>query len=456
MNLELHDHGRVDGQVELPIAAALPLQLNRSGPIAGRLNANLRELGLLSMLYPDKVQDSRGQLKVDLQLTGTWDKTAFHGNAQLLNGGAFLPPLGIQLEDIELHSVFDKDRMELKTIRLSSGGGSLTGQGSLMLESWQPRNYRFKLEGERFMLFNLPDLLVRIAPDLTIDGNHNRYRISGLLTVNELLAKSSKKSNVVQNSPDLVIVDAESAKQKSLALKHDINLELILGEKVLIDSSGIDAKLDGRLQLRSNKRQELVAFGEIQVEKGKYSSYGVSLNIERGYLFFSGGPLDQPSLDVLALRRAGEVKAGVKVTGTAKQPIVKLYSEPVMPDTDILSYIVLGRRLSSDSGGQQQGLLMTAAGALLSQGESVALQEKLKSYLGLDVLDINAGDGDVNSSIITTGKYLNPDLYISLGYSLFSNTNEVKVRYNLSPDWELESTIGTESGVDLFYKIDIQ
>ncbi len=60
VNLELHDHGRVDGQVELPIAAALPLQLNRSGPIAGRLNANLRELGLLSMLYPDKVQDSRG------------------------------------------------------------------------------------------------------------------------------------------------------------------------------------------------------------------------------------------------------------------------------------------------------------------------------------------------------------------------------------------------------------
>jgi translocation and assembly module TamB len=99
---------------------------------------------------------------------------------------------------------------------------------------------------------------------------------------------------------------------------------------------------------------------------------------------------------------------------------------------------------------------MTAAGALLSQGESVALQEKLKSRLGLDVLDINAGDGDVTSSIITTGKYLTPDLYISLGYSLFDQTNEVKVRYNLAPDWEIESNIGTESGVDLFYKIDIE
>ncbi len=124
-----------------------------------------------------------------------------------------------------------------------------------------------------------------------------------------------------------------------------------------------------------------------------------------------------------------------------------------MPETDVLSYIVLGRPIGA--GGSQSSVLMSAAGALLSQGESVALQEKLKSHLGLDVLDINAGDGNVSSSIITTGKYLNPDLYVSLGYSLFSNSNEVKVRYNLSQDWELESNIGTESGVDLFYKIDI-
>ena len=61
----------------------------------------------------------------------------------------------------------------------------------------------------------------------------------------------------------------------------------------------------------------------------------------------------------------------------------------------------------------------------------------MKSRLGLDVLDVSAGDGggDVSSSVITTGKYLNPGLYIRLGYSLFSNTNDMKVRYNLTQDW---------------------
>jgi translocation and assembly module TamB len=237
-------------------------------------------------------------------------------------------------------------------------------------------------------------------------------------------------------------------------LKHDINVQLILGDQVVLNSFGLDARLEGRIKVESDPRQELVAYGKINVVKGKYSSYGISLDITRGNLLFSGGPIAQPSLDILALRTVGDVQAGVKVTGTPKRPLVQLYSESVMAETDILSYIVLGRAI--DAEGSQEGLLMTAAGALLSQGESVALQEKLKSRLGLDVLDINAGDGDVTSSIITTGKYLTPDLYISLGYSLFDQTNEVKVRYNLAPDWEIESNIGTESGVDLFYKIDIE
>ena len=37
-------------------------------------------------------------------------------------------------------------------------------------------------------------------------------------------------------------------------------------------------------------------------------------------------------------------------------------------------------------------LLLTAAGTLLSRGESVMLQDKLKRQLGLDVLDISAGE----------------------------------------------------------------
>lgn len=454
MELQLMEHGNIVFSLGLPISANIPLQLDRSGPISGELSARLQELGLLSVLFPGRVQESSGQVKIDLLLGGRLKHPTLNGDARLFDAGAFLPTLGITLKDIDLHSSFNENQVELNSLRLSSAGGSLTGQGRLQLDQWRPHSYRLLLKGDRFQLFNLPELQAQVTPDLTIEGDQASYRVRGRLIVDELLASSRKKTVLAENSPDLHIIDIDDPQPRRYKMVHDMDLQLVLGEQILFNSAGIDAKLVGHLQLKSNLRQELVAFGAIQVEKGKYASYGVSLDIDRGNFLFNGGPLDQPSLDILALRKAGEVQAGVKVSGTPKQPVVQLFSDPSMPETDILSYIVLGRPVGV--GGNQTSLLMTAAGALLSQGESVALQEKLKNRFGLDVLDINTGDGDVNSSVITTGKYLSPDLYVSLGYSLFSNSNEVKVRYSLTSDWELESNIGIESGVDLFYKIDIQ
>jgi len=223
---------------------------------------------------------------------------------------------------------------------------------------------------------------------------------------------------------------------------------------VVVDTAGLNARLQGKLQLRSQGQQELAAYGEIQVAKGQYSSYGVKLDITRGALYFSGSALTRPTLDILATRSIGEVSAGVKVAGTPDKPEVALYSEPIMPDSDILSYIVLGRPVGGQGG--DNDLLLTAARALLSQGESVALQEKLKDRLGLDVIEVDSGSGEVEEASITTGKYLTPDLYISLGYSLFKNTNEVNLRYRLTPKWELESSIGVESGIDLYHLIEIE
>ncbi|WP_321391456.1 translocation/assembly module TamB domain-containing protein [uncultured Desulfuromusa sp.] len=452
VQLQLQKHGKIEAQLALPVTANWPVQWDRSLPINGKLHANLQELGLLSVLFPDRVQESRGQVDIDLLLSGNGEQPVLRGKTRLSDAGFFLPTLGIQLKNIELSSTIGVDQIRIESLQLTSAEGSLNGQGELTLSDWRPQNYQLQLKGENFQLVNLPDMMIRVTPDLNVTGDKSGYRLRGSVAIPELHINDRKRNNLPKNSPDLVVVDAPAPAEKRHELTHDIDLQLLLGEQVLVDSAGMDARLGGSVQLKSTVQQELAAFGEIHVVKGKYSSYGVSLDITRGNLFFNGGALDQPALDILALRQSGEVKAGVKVTGTPKLPVVQLYSEPAMAETDILSYIVLGRPIGES--GSQSSLLMTAAGALLSQGESAVLQEKLKNQLGLDVLDISAGDGDVSSSIITTGKYLSPDLYVSLGYSLFSKSNEIKIRYRLTPDWELESNIGDESGVDLFYKLE--
>jgi len=252
-----------------------------------------------------------------------------------------------------------------------------------------------------------------------------------------------------------VLVDApEPAPTAKLPLELDVAVRVTLGERVLVKAAGIDARLGGEVEILARDLEEISGRGRIEIREGAYSAYGLGLKVERGNILFAGGPVDRPTLDILALRNAGEVKAGVRVTGTPRQPLVKLYSDPLMPDTDILSYMVLGRPLGAAGG--DTDLLMTAAGVLLSQGESVVLQDRLKRRLGIDVLEVQAGSGDVSSSVVTIGKYLSPRLYISLGHSLFTSTNEFRMRYRLFERWELESSVGVESGADLYYLIEFE
>jgi translocation and assembly module TamB len=263
---------------------------------------------------------------------------------------------------------------------------------------------------------------------------------------------------MIAPSPDVIIVDDPEGEVagRDLPMALDLRVRIVLGDHVLVKAEGLDARLEGSLRLSATSliTEEITAQGEIRVAQGHFATYGVRLRIERGTILFAGGPVDRPTLDILALRTIGEIKAGVRVTGTPRNPELVLYSEPSMPDSDVLAYMILGNPVGQGEG--NVSLLMTAAGALLTQGESAVLQDRLKRLLGVDVLEVEAGDGDVEGSQITIGKYLSPDLYISFGQALFANTNVVRLRYDLSRKWQLESTVGDESGVDLYYRIEFR
>ncbi len=455
LTADLGETGQLSAQARLPLKLTMPPAFDRSAPWDVAIKGDFRDQGLVEMLAGDWVQDTAGIISLDYHLSGSYAKPLMKGSFQLREGGAFIPRLGIKVNRIELTGLFDAERISITGLSAEAGEGQLTGDGYLTLNNWRLQAYHFNLTGQRFQLFNLPELQVAINPDLEISGTEQQLKIRGEVLFPDVLVRESGNKELARNSPDLIIVDRQQKPSTTLPLTQDIDVKLVVGERVLVDFGGIEAKLDGEIQLTSTADNEYAATGKIAISKGKFSSYGVSLDINRGDLYFAGGPLQRPILDILALRTIGEVKAGVKVSGTAQNPVVTLYSEPSMADTDILSYMVLGRPVDSSSGGDSN-LLMTAAGALLSQGESVVLQEKLKGVLGLDVLTFNAGNGNLKDSVLTTGKYLSPDLYVSLGYSVFKNTNEFTLRYHLTPKWEVESNIGEQSGVDLFYRIEIE
>ena len=450
--LTLAEYGEISGKLSLPLPAALPVAFVPGGPLRGEVKGQFQERGLLTALLPGMLRESHGDLDLDLRVGGSWQQPELAGNLHLSAAGAYLPQAGITLRDLSLQADFANDRVRIPTFKVSSGSGELTGEGELRLQDWQIAEFSGKLGGERFLAVNLPELRLVASPTLTISGTMQTVKVRGEIKLPELLVRGRRTQAPLRQNPDVVIIDAPLAEEDETPLALDLEVRLLLGERVLVDFGGIDARLDGDVLLIARGDEEISGRGKINVVAGSYAAYGMKLSVSRGSLLFAGGPIDQPTLDIIAVRKVGEVQAGVWVSGTPRAPTVKLYSEPTMPDTDILSYIVLGRPMGTDAG--QADLLLVAAGALLAKGESTVLQDRLRRRVGLDVLDIQAGGGDLTASVITVGKYLNPRLYVSLGHSLFTGTNTVGLRYNIGEHWQAESAVGEESGVDLFYKIE--
>lgn len=480
LSLTMAQYGQARATFQLPVPARFPLALNHKGPVRMTLTGQLQEKGIITALFPGLIQESSGELTSELAVSGTWDAPQIGGKVRLAKAGAYLPTAGIHLKDVQLAARLEKNLIRIDSFRAVSGPGHMEGTALITLDGWRVTGYKGTISGENFQTVNFPELHMQSTPNFSFEGTPEKLRLRGELRLPELRITGTASRTAITPSSD-VIVEGRGApiSRKSSPLVLDARIRVLIGERVFVKVAGIDAQLGGAMDLTMASLDRITSSGEIKVVKGKYRTYGVNLDIARGRLFFAGVPIDRPSLDFLALRTVGDVRAGVTVTGTLQRPVTKLYSEPALPDVDILAYIVLGHPLGSN--GAQTSLMAQAAGALLSTSQAAVLLDQIKNYLGLSTLEIQGGAGGTTNSMgykplqvtppgsipttqqtgvtdtmLTVGKYLTPELYLSYGRSLFTGSNLFRLRYDLSKHWQIETQTGSESGVDLFYKLEFK
>jgi translocation and assembly module TamB len=159
------------------------------------------------------------------------------------------------------------------------------------------------------------------------------------------------------------------------------------------------------------------------------------------------GPMDDPGLNILALRKGLDVEAGVEVTGTVRHPLVRLVSTPNVPDAEKLSWIVLGR--VPESGSVDTSLLLAAAGNILG-GQTVG---QFGQTLGVDEFSLSqqTGTDSQQNQKVTVGKRLSARARISYEQGLSEVGGITKFTYILTPRITIVTRTGNEDALDLFY-----
>ncbi len=445
-----HD-GTLDGEVMLGGAPGTAQALS------GRIDLALNSLAFVEMLTSE-VANVKGRAAANYTLGGTTAAPQVTGALTLKEFATEIPAAGLKLHDGDI-AVRSADTEHFSVDgTLKSGDGTLKIAGSGGTGATSPLHVT--IQGENFLAADIPAAKVLISPDLTINRDAERLSVGGSVGIPKTRVDLSKLpgGGVASTSPDVVIVDAEKA-EPGKPLPVVVGVTVKLGDDVKLAGFGLDGSIGGELRVDQRAGRAPTGTGTLNVG-GTYKAYGQDLSIESGRLLFAGTALDNPGLDIRAVRTIlgpsqglGEdtIKAGLMVRGTALVPVLTVFSQPAMEQSDALSYIMTGKPLSGLKSGEGD-MVGTAARALGSAGGDL-LAKGIGARLGVDagVSDSSALGG----SAFTVGKYLSPKLYLSYGVGLFTPGEVITLRYLFNKRFNFEAqnaTTGNRAGVNYRYE----
>lgn len=480
------------GKVEASLQAALtsPWQVDEQGAWQGRLTASTPDLAWLGDVLGEGWQTG-GRFDADVQLAGT--PAAPRLNGKLTGSGLTLrdDASGLHLADGELDARLDDTRLHVTRLALVSqhrplprtlaqalGDQAAAQQAPGKLEiSGEIAVDREHADGQAALDIRLDRVGVRQRNDqwVNLSGNGKldwQRAVLGLhgdFTIDAAWLQMAP-AGAPRLSDDVVVRgdgrEAETGTRPAL----DLDIGIRLGRHVLFSGAGLSSRLSGSLRLRASGRDLPRATGIIRTRDGRFDAYGQQLEIERGTLTFDGLP-ENPALDVRAVRKGLSVEAGVQLSGTAQKPVVRLISDPELPDAEKLSWLVLGHGPEGTGAGDASVLLSAAAGLL--GNDAGGLVEQLKRGFGIDELGVRQGsldgsgrqagsriagtgsDSTSNGSqqILSIGKRLSEN--VTLGYDQSLGTAESIVRLSIALTREITvvGRAGSDNAVDVVYAL---
>jgi translocation and assembly module TamB len=419
--------------------------LLNNAPLTLTGKAQLQTLAWMPM--PTSLMDASfdGALDVSVSGNGTLGEPNLSGAINGKNLRFELPTEGVNFTNGLLEATFKNKQLLIKKASWQGGEGTLSATGSYTIEKNKP-TIDLDWTANQFTAISRADRL------LTIDGAGKTTLVNDILTI---LGNFTVLKGLVEladeDTPvlgDDVVILGQTDSNPEPALKILLNgLHIDLGKKFTLRGRGVDAALTGALTFTGLTQYLPHTEGNIQVKEGSYFAYGQKLNIERGIINFNG-TVDNPAVNIRAMRNSKPVNAGIEITGTVSAPITKLVSDPNVAESEKLSWLVLGHGMEQTSK-NDYGLLSLAAGVLLSQGQSIPLQTQLARAAGLD--EFSFAGGDANSAAVVFGKRLSSRLYLSYQKSISGLLDVARLTFNMTSRWSLQAEAGTESAVDVLY-----
>lgn len=452
-------------------------QIPDNAALSGHMHVAATDLSWIGPVVDSELKTG-GHFTLDADLAGTLGAPRLLGRLQGEELSFAWLDQGVRLEQGRLNASFDRQTLHLEElvfmaphdappddtlltgVPINNAAGALHATGNIDLNG--------KDSDLEISAFQVPLTQRKDRWIIASGSGHARLKddalsLSGNITTDAGLIRPVG-GNRPQLSEDIVLVGRPNPKRQNMNISVDATLDL--GEHFYLRASGLEARLVGKLSAQQSPGQALRVTGAISTRDASFDAYGQSLSVERGIVNFNG-PIYDPGLNILALRKGLTVEAGVTVTGTALHPVVKLVSTPTVPDTEKLSWIVLGR--APDTTGTDLSLLLAAAEGVLGSGSSGGVTGQLKRTMGIDQLTVKTNtnttgataqstttNDPLSNQIAVVGKRLSGRAYLSYEQGVTAAVGVTKLTYQLSQRVNIITQAGFENAIDVTYSFSFE
>jgi translocation and assembly module TamB len=446
----------LDFNAALPVAAnaasGLPV-FNPGAPLTAAAKGEI-DLGLANAFIPGGADHVAGRAAVDLAARGAVGQPVLSGQVAITDGKYENQRYGTRLKN--LTATLEGQGSKLRLVSLSArtpGGGSISGTGDIDFAAAMPVEIALRMDKARML--DAPIGTAVTAGDLSIRGAVGEgVTLTGKVMIVKAEIKIPDKLPVdVEEIPVQEInlpparqaaVDAAAEAPPPKTLEIGLDLAVDAPEQVFVRGRGLDAEMGGALQITGAADAPVVT-GALKLRRGDFNLLSRRLEFNKGTVTFSGGTRIDPVLDFAATTRLPEAEVTVTVTGAATRPAIALSSSPDLPPDEIMARLLFGKASGALSPFEAVQLAQAMA-ELTGVGGGPGVLDKIRKGLGLDRLDVEAGEGSSTAPSLSAGRYVSRGVFVGAKQGATPGSSTATVEIELTPNVKVETDVGADSG----------
>ena len=457
LRMQLELDGTRAGQARVDATARMiDGRLGNDSPLKLSANADMGSIAWLAPLAGQPGLELDGALKLALTGGGTVGAPTLNGDVNGDKLALSWADQGVKLRNGQLRAQLAGDQLLLQRLSFDGAQGRALADGWIRFAGGEA-TMNLKLVADKLEVLSRPDRMLVVSGQSTLAARRQALH-AGRQIPRRPRADRTGAARPPTLSDDVVVLAAARPAppaKAAPALPLNVDLEADLGDAFRLHGMGIDAELAGAV--RHPHRRRPPAARQRQHPRRQRHLRGLRPEAgDRARRDHLQRRLRQPGAEHPGGARGPEgeqltetnVEAGVEVRGTALAPAAKLVSTPSVPDSEKLSWLVLGHGIEGTSG-NEAGVLSTAAGALFG-GTGGGFQSRLANSLGVDELGLSQAKG-LESTVVTVGKRISSRAYLSFEQGASTASSLVKLRYKLNPRITLQFQTGTNTALDVLY-----